>query len=493
MIGTGKGKNRRTGSLLLLILFGLGLASLALPEAAESGVATAWVRSYNAGTAILGRGVPVNGTAYAMVVDGQGNVHVAGSSYGPQNGYATIKYDSKGRRLWQRHYGRGRDPAALALDGQGNVCITGSEWGVSWLGTGSSNYVSVKYDPHGRRLWGRFYSGPNAPYSPSWDAARAMVVDGQGNVLVTGESSTPETGPDFLTIKYGPDGKRLWLRRFNGGVNDRGYAYSDGAVVIAVDGQGNAYVAGSSYDGVYYRSDVVTLKYSPDGEMLWMRRYNGPGDTDDSARALALDSQGNVYVIGRSTAPGAQSGGYNYDYLTIKYSPDGEELWNRRYNGPGNGSDKPVALAVDDQDNIYITGSSQGVAGEWNSNYYATVKYSPAGEELWVRRYNGPGNSSASAKAMALDAQGNVYVTGASYNAVNTEIATIKYSPDGETLWVMRYDSPGDRYDSPAAIAVDSQDNVYVTGTSCNDPYKYYPSVSYYVTIKYIQTPRQGR
>ena len=214
----------------------------------------------------------------------------------------------------------------------------------------------------------------------------------------------------------------------------------------------------------------------------WVARYNGPADSGDYARAIAVDSQGNVYVTGASYGQGT-----DYDYATIKYSPDGEELWVRRYNGPGNGRDDARAIAVDNQGNVYVTGKSFGGATDYDC---VTIKYSPDGEELWVRRYDGRYigrmiNTNDLAYAIAVDNQGNVYVTGAAHDTFNLrprravfDYATIKYGPNGETLWVRRYNGPF-RHDDAQAIAVHN-DNVYVTGWSegLNTSYDY-------ATIKY--------
>ena len=140
---------------------------------------------------------------------------------------------------------------------------------------------------------------------------------------------------------------------------------------------------GSSYGGSS-GSDYATLKYDPDGKLLWENRYNGPGNSDDSASAIAVDGNGNVYVTG-----GSHGGCSDLDYATLKYDPDGKLLWENRYNGPGNGEDRASAMAVDGNGNVYVTGGSYG--GSCGVDY-ATLKYDPDGKLLWEKRYNGPGN-----------------------------------------------------------------------------------------------------
>ena len=112
-----------------------------------------------------------------------------------------------------------------------------------------------------------------------------------------------------------------------------------------------------------------------------------------------------------------------------------------RYNGPGNGPDTVSAIAIDASGNVFVTGSSDGLGGI----DHLTIKYS-AGRQQWVARYNGPGSSADLATAMAVDNLGNVYVTGWSYAAPNSsgvDYATIKYNSFGEEQWVARYNGPG--------------------------------------------------
>ncbi|HOV23009.1 MAG TPA: SBBP repeat-containing protein, partial [Candidatus Marinimicrobia bacterium] len=162
--------------------------------------------------------------------------------------------------------------------------------------------------------------------------------------------------------------------------------------------------------------------YNSEGQEQWVARYNGPGNGNDYANAIAVDGSGNIYVTGESYDSGTSS-----DYATVKYNSSGEEQWVARYNGPENSVDRAHAIAIDGSD-VYVSGVSAGLGTSYD---YATVKYNSAGEEQWVARYNGPGNSYDYVTAIAVDGSGNVYVTGYSEGNKWSVYTTIKYS--GET------------------------------------------------------------
>jgi hypothetical protein len=140
------------------------------------------------------------------------------------------------------------------------------------------------------------------------------------------------------------------------------------------------------------------------------------------------------------------------------------EQWVVRYNGPGHSEEWAVALALDAAGNVYITGSSRG---SYTGDDYATVKYNSAGVEQWVARYNGPVNGDDQVAALAVDDAGNVYVTGESEGSgTYYDYATVKYNSAGVEQWVARYNGPANYWEKATALAVDDVGNVYVTGES---------------------------
>src|ERR1035441_5170126 len=111
------------------------------------------------------------------------------------------------------------------------------------------------------------------------------------------------------------------------------------------------------------------------------------------------------------------------------------QAWVQRYNGTGNGSDQATAVAVDGSNNVIVTGYSEGGGGNYD---YVTIKYSMVGVPLWTNRYNGL-NGTDEATAVAVDGSNNVIVTGWSDTGFGEAYATIKYSSTGVPLWTNRY------------------------------------------------------
>jgi hypothetical protein len=247
-------------------------------------------------------------------------------------------------------------------------------------------------------------------------------------------------------------------------------------MALAVDDHGGVYVAGESY-GLGTHEDYATVKYDSSGNELWIGRYNGLGNDRDVGYAIATDDCGNVYVTGDSWSDGTK-----YDYATVKYDSSGNELWVNRYNSQEDYWDYVHAIGVDGTGNVYVTGGSASQLSFFTSDY-ATVKYDPSGNQVWVRRYNGPGNRLDLAQALALDGSGNVYVSGWSWeDDTDYDFVTIKYSPSGDQLWVKGFDGPANGNDIAYAAAVDDFGNLYVAGWSIGVGTAYD-----FATVKYVQ------
>jgi uncharacterized delta-60 repeat protein len=407
-----------------------------------------------------------NDNATAIALDNWENVFVTGQSmgFGTVLDFATLKYDSSRNLLWKRRFNgpsSGNDvPYALVVDGPGNVYVTGTARG---FGTGQ-DYATIKYSSGGVPQW-------VAPFNGSGngdDIARALAVDGVGNVYVTGSSFSGVGGLDFVTIKYNSAGAPLWTRRWSGPAGE------DIARAIKVDAAGNVYVTGSSAS--VFGPDYLTLKYDVNGNLLWASRYNGPGNGTDIPVGLAIDSLGNVYVTGSSVGSGSGS-----DYATIKYNSHGIQQWVARFNGPGNFNDQANALALDNSGNILVTGGSYGANGSVLD--YLTIKYSSSGAILWTARYNGPVSGNDTATALAVDNTGNVFVTGTSQGLNSAQdYATIKYNSNGMCQWVTRFNGTGNAGDTAVGIALNNTSgNVYVTGSSAGA----FGTGPDYATIKY--------
>jgi len=415
------------------------------PVIPNGDVYEAWVARYN-GT---GNGYD---EAKAVSVDNSGNVHVAGTTWGlgTLNDYATIKYDSVGQQQWVALYNDLAHPDeqlnAMTIDASGNVYVTGRS------GTNNIPYVctTIKYDSAGQQQWIARYNAANGAIG------EAIAVDSSGNTYVAAAASNQFNTLFCATIKYNAAGEQLWVAEYHGGGG------ADEPAAIVVDKAGNVYVTGTTQ--ICPGSDYLTLKYNSAGQEQWVARYYGPQEHLDAAKAIDVDNSGNVYVTGRSFS----------DYATIKYNAAGQQQWvAREVGGEGN------AIALDGAGNVYVTGQ---IAAD-----YGTIKYNAVGQQQWVARYNGPpGNASDVATAIVLDDMSNVYVTGRSERTgifSDSDYATVKYNSVGQQQWVVRYNGPGNTDDRAAAMAIDTLGNVYVTGMSDSG------SDSDFLTIKYGQGP----
>jgi hypothetical protein len=327
--------------------------------------------------------------------------------------------------------------ADMTRDAQGNLYTTGA----GMLFNPNLDYLTAKFDSAGNFIWAASYNG-------GYDEPCKIVVDDLGNVYVTGKSNG-----DYATVKYNSAGVQQWVARYDGPASSVDWPND-----LAVDAQGNVYVTGTSSNNLGSNKDYLTLKYNTVGVQQWCARYDGPGNAHDIARCLALDDAGNVFVSG-----GAWEGGSDPDMTTLKYDANGVQQWKAVYNGPANGFDDGFYMMLDSADNILIGALSEGVnSGE----DYLIAKYQSNGRLLWTCRYNGTGNEHDEIYALAVDNQGNAYVTGRSHGigTQDYDCCTMKCSSSGSLLWVNRFNGTGNGDDEGYAIVPDNLGNCYITG-----------------------------
>ncbi|MBK6914445.1 MAG: SBBP repeat-containing protein [Ignavibacteriales bacterium] len=211
------------------------------------------------------------------------------------------------------------------------------------------------------------------------DEPTAMAVDDSGNVYITGRSTGVGSivNPwDIVTIKYDSNGVEIWTATFGNDNNQ------EEANDIKVDNEGNVYITGYSVND-QLNTDLLTIKYDSNGDTVWVRKNKGPANEGGVATAIAIDTiSGRVFVTGSS--------GFNNDYTTIAYEPNGAQLWVSSYDGPGNSIDIAYAI-VYHSGAVLVTGSSRTTTMS-QSDDYLTIKLSAAtGDTIWTRRYDGSG------------------------------------------------------------------------------------------------------
>jgi hypothetical protein len=379
----------------------------------------------------------------AIGLSRDGSIYVTGSVRAEGRDPATtLKYNRDGDLLWARSFEE-MVPMGLVTDGTGGVCIAGRG-----QGDRQGDAVTVKYSAAGEELWARGEEGDI--FSSEWPPR--VGIDAGDNIFVSWIREHPDTGYDTHTVKYDPGGEPVWTSRYNGSGS-----YNDYLRVMAVDARGRVVLSCTSAISTAPFVGHATVGYDENGERSWIVETRDPTDVFEEPAGLAADGEGHIYLAGRSSAPETRA-----DYLTIKYSPGGEELWRRRFGLPGILEERPCGAGVDSQGNVYVSGTGKG-GGE---DHFLTVKYDPAGELLWSALHEDAEISDEAAQDMAVDPEGNVYVAGHGYHEGRRGYVTVKYAPDGRREWRAVLRPPGESVSSclPEALAVASDGSIYVTG-----------------------------
>lgn len=396
-------------------------------------------------------GTSLKDAATEIITDAQGNVYMAGfvdvptseqGSRGETDAWVA-KYDVNGQQQWFQwiatpyysqignniYYARFSEQATgLALDESGNLYITGTR--------GLKGLIAHENDP----------STPND------------------------NTSEPLEDSDIFLAKFTSNGQMAWdsIKYFN--EFDYDLASADD---IAVDRFGNAYISGQRYTGA--EAGALVLKYDTNGNLQGGQYF---GDKEDDANAIAVDAQGNIYVAGsyeRAFNDGTSNflnKNLSYDAWLIKFNSNFEIEWSTGVANTLNYDDRIRELALDGNGNLYLVGSTSTgsfVTGE-SSQFLNSwlVKYNTQGQHLWTHTEQKTNQEGYIYTDVVTDAQGKVYVGATRLETINTtssfsQATVTQFDSNGLEQWEKRLGTSTNSAEG-YGLALGSNGTIYQTG-----------------------------
>ena len=341
-----------------------------------------------------------------------------------------LKLGPKGKETWvQQFSGAGSQRGmGIAVDPKGEVVVSGYFDGKVDLGgvvldADDIDLFVAKLEPQaGKVVWAKSYSHAGADYG------MAVAADAEGNILVAGSFKSKmefgrlllkTAGDDIFIVKLDSAGKEVWVKQFGGTGSQQGLS-------IAVSPKGQAAVSGyfsgrADFDGQELTArgiDLFALVLEPTkGKLVWVRNFTNV--SDEFVTAVAVDTDGNVLTTGRFNGAvdfgGTVLDAVANDLFVLKLGPDGKTIWAKQYQGTG--SQTGSGIAVDAKGNVLVTGWFDGRVDFDGHTLDAVGKedlfilmLSPLGDVIWARNFKGPDRDQGS--AIAADDKGNALVTG---------------------------------------------------------------------------------
>lgn len=398
--------------------------------------------------------------------DASGNIYTLGATT-TSNSTTDIllsKKNSSGVTLWTKQINGTANyhdfGAGMVITSGGDVYITGAI--TNNTTTLAPDLILRKYNSSGTQQFSSTYTG--AGYGA---VGKDIVLDASSNSYVTGAEYNSSLSANILTISFNSSGSQRWATLFDyNGLNDGGvkiatksnnvtvtgavtqgtnsykiatlsFTAATGAISETVttgstmtssveivtgmttDASGNTYICGATeVSGQGFNMYVAKLTSSL--TIAWQQTYNGSSNLDDQAKGIQVDASGNVYITGYST-----SSTLGKEIRTIKYNSSGTLQWNNVINSTGNNADQAYDMEIDASSNLYVVGSITSDNGD-GLNYY-TVKYNSSGTKIWDIQTDGS-HLNDQVTNVALDSLNNVIVTGESETAPNTYVyTTCKY------------------------------------------------------------------
>ncbi|MCP4133894.1 MAG: hypothetical protein GY754_23190 [bacterium] len=365
--------------------------------------------------------------------------------------------------------GTGQDEIsyATAIDSKGNIYIAGYT-GADLDGqtnAGEEDAFLIKYKPAGEKEWTRLLG------SNQNDSSKSIAIGSDDTIYITGYTSglldgtSNPGGLDTFLAAFNSSGDNLWTRQFGSSTNDEPHG-------MTIDKDNNVYICGRT-EGVLEGStnpgsyDVYLAKYNSQGTMEWIKQRGSA--SNDTALALAIDNDGFIYITGYTSGDldeqtNAQAG--DYDIFLMMYTPSGTHLKTRLYGAAE--ADKPYGIAIDSSNAIYIAGTTKGYldtggSGSNAGEYDSFVMKLDSDKDIVWIDQTGSEEDDI-LRAIEMDSKNNIYTTGYTLNSMGT----------GFDIFLLAYDTSGNLQlvsqtggagdDYAHSLVIDNFDNVFVSG-----------------------------
>jgi uncharacterized delta-60 repeat protein len=284
------------------------------------------------------------------------------------------------------------------------------------------------------------------------DYGRSMTMDGDNNIYIVGDSYIVGSDRDIFVAKFNSSGSHQWNVTWSTNIRDYGED-------IALDSEGNIFVAGYSRVLSQPNMNITLIKFDNAGTELWNRTWGAGGYTTydtDKGNSIVIDSNDNIFVIGSGWVNSSTN------VVILKYNQTGDLLSYAYWNGPDDHHAEGISAFIDNDNDIYITG---------NYKESSLVKY-----DIFLLKFNSSENfefyriwggiESDFGFNIALDSKGNIYVVGHTYSigVGASDMCLLKYDKYGNFIYVRTWG--WQKSDGCVGIVFDQFDNIYIAGVS---------------------------
>ncbi|OFY86781.1 MAG: hypothetical protein A3F72_04330 [Bacteroidetes bacterium RIFCSPLOWO2_12_FULL_35_15] len=477
-------------------------------------------------------------TVTSIAIDGNHNAYVTGYLYGTvdfdpsssivnlaSNGNDDIfiaKYDAVGNYIYAKSIGglNSDRSNSIVVDNSGSISITGFFKGNCDFdpGVGSANLTSLdsaifiaKYDASGNYMFAKSID------ATGFDQGNSIAINNSGNTYITGVFSNtadfdPSSSTTILTAasmtlnafvgKYDINGNYMWAKALGGYAN---IIYNEQGKGITHDLVGNVYVTGY-YSGIVDfdpsngianlasvgNNDIFLAKYDASGNYVFAKSIGG--NSIEQGNAISIDNVGNIYITGTfkgtvdfdpsSATANFTSTGISNIFIA-KYDATGNYIFANTIGGTG--SNQSLSMAIDDNNDTFITGIFSGTAdfdpgvGILNlttagASASFLAKYNASGNNIFAIKIEG--TSIVQSNSLTIDSHGNSFITGNFRNTTDfdpgaglanlvsaglSDVFFAKYDSLGNYIYAKRIGGTGNEIGT--SIAVDGNDNAYITGS----------------------------